>query len=53
MKSVYNLDYFRTDMRKITYSKEQDDHAIVLITEVVNNDFFSKLIADKTVHIIF
>lgn len=51
--NIHDLDYFRTDNRKITYSKEQDDHSIVLITELVNNDFFSKLVADKTVHIIF
>ena len=41
------------DVRKITYSKEQDDHAIVLVTELVNNELFAKLVSDKTVHIIF
>lgn len=41
------------DVRKITYSKEQVDHSIVLVTELVNNELFAQLVADKTVHIIF
>jgi len=51
--SIHNLDYFIEDVSKITYSKAQNDYAIVLITEVVNNDFFSKVVANKNVCIIF
>ena len=40
-------------MRKITYSKKQDDHAVVLVTELADNELFAKLVSDKTVHIIF
>ena len=43
----------RKDVRRITYSKEQADHSIVLVTEMVDNDVFIELIKDKTVHIIF
>lgn len=38
---------------KITYSKEQEDHSIVLVTELVDNEMFAQIVADKTVHIIF
>lgn len=44
---------YRKDVRRITYSKEQVDHSVVLVTEVVDNDSFIELIKDKTVHIIF
>ena len=37
----------------VTYSKEQDDHSIVLVTELVDNDSFAKLVDDRTVHIVF
>ena len=43
----------RKDERKITYSKEQSDHSVVLVTEMVDNEAFVKLINDKSVHIIF
>ena len=43
----------RKDVRRITYSKEQADHSVVLVTEMVDNDVFIELIKDKTVHIIF
>lgn len=43
----------RKDMRRITYSKEQGDHSVVLVTEVVDNASFIKLIQDDSVHIIF
>lgn len=51
--SIDNLNEYRKDVRKITYSKEQDDHAIILVTELVDNELFAKLVSDKTVHIIF
>ena len=51
--SINNLDDYRKDVRKITYSKEQDDHAIILVTELVDNELFAQLVSDKTVHIIF
>lgn len=51
--SIDNLNDYRKDVRKITYSKEQDDHAIILVTELVDNELFAKLVSDKTVHIIF
>ena len=51
--SINNLDDYRKDVRKITYSKEQDDHANILVTELVDNKLFAQLVSDKTVHIIF
>ena len=48
-----NLNEYRKDVRKITYSKEQDDYSIVLVTELVDNELFAQLVADETVHIIF
>lgn len=51
--SIDNLNDYRKDVRKITYSKEQDNHAIILVTELVDNELFAKLVSDKTVHIIF
>lgn len=51
--TVENLNDYRKDMRKITYSKEQDDHSIILVTELVDNELFTQLILDKTVRIIF
>lgn len=51
--NLENLNDYRKDVRKITYSKEQDDHSIVLVTELVDNELFAQLAADKTVHIIF
>jgi hypothetical protein len=51
--SLENVRDYRKDMRKITYSKEQDDHSIILVTEVVDNDSFANLIQDGSVHIIF
>lgn len=43
----------RKDERRITYSKEQSDHSVVLMIDVVDNDSFIKLIQDEKVHIIF
>jgi hypothetical protein len=51
--SLENVGIYRKDIRKITYSKEQDDHSIILVTEVVDNDSFVNLIQDSSVHIIF
>lgn len=51
--NLEDLNNYRKDVRKITYSKEQDDHSIVLVTELVDNELFIQLVADKTVHIIF
>lgn len=51
--NIDNLGDYRKDVRKITYSKEQDDHSIILVTELVDNELFAQLVLDKTVHIIF
>lgn len=51
--NIDNLGDYRKDVRKITYSKEQDDHSILLVTELVDNELFAQLVLDKTVHIIF
>lgn len=51
--NIENLGDYRKDARKITYSKEQEDHSIILVTEVVDNDSFAELVLDKSVHIIF
>ena len=48
-----NIGEYRKDIRKITYSKVQDDHSVILVTEVVDNDLFLELVQDKSVHIIF
>lgn len=51
--SIDRLGDYRKDVRKITYSKEQADHSIILVTELVDNELFAKIIMDKRVHIIF
>ena len=51
--SIENLRKCRKDIRKITYSKVQDDHSVILVTEVVDNDLFLELVQDTSVHIIF
>lgn len=51
--SIENLGDYRKDIRKITYSKVQDDHSVILVTEVVDNDLFLELVQDTSVHIIF
>lgn len=43
----------RKDCRKITYSKEQSDKSVVLVTEQVDTEEFIELIKESTVHIIF
>ena len=50
---IENLGDYRKDIRKITYSKVQDDHSVILVTEVVDNDLFLDLVQDTSVHIIF
>ena len=45
--SIDNLNDYRKDVRKITYSKKQDDHAVVLVTELADNELFAKLVSDK------
>lgn len=51
--SIENLGDYRKDIRKITYSKVQDDQSVILVTEVVDNDLFLELAQDTSVHIIF
>lgn len=51
--SIENLGDYRKDIRRITYSKVQDDHSVILVTEVVDNDLFLELVQDTSVHIIF
>ncbi|MCC8101945.1 MAG: hypothetical protein LIP11_06680 [Clostridiales bacterium] len=51
--NIESIGICRKDMRKMTYSKEQDDHSIVLVTEAVDNDTFIDLIQEHSVHIIF
>ncbi len=48
-----NISNYRKDERKITYSREQGDRSVVLVTEVVDNASFIKLIQDRAVRIIF
>lgn len=48
-----NIGEYRKDMRKITYSKVQDDYSVILVTEVVDNDLFLEFVQDRSVHIIF
>lgn len=51
--NINNISDYRKDVRRMTYSKEQDDHSIILVTELVDNELFARLVSDKTVHIIF
>ena len=51
--SIESLADYRKNVRKITYSKEQDDHSVILVTELVDNELFTQLVLDKSVHIIF
>ena len=51
--STENLGDYRKDIRRITYSKVQDDCSVILVTEVVDNDLFLELVQDRSVHIIF
>lgn len=48
-----DLEDYRKDIRKITYSKVQGDQSVILVKEVVDNKWFLKLVQDKSVHIIF
>lgn len=50
---IENLKDYRKDFRKMTYSKVQDDHSVILVTDVVDNQLFIELVRDKSVHIIF
>lgn len=51
--SIENLGDYRKDIRKITYSKVQNDHSVILVTEVIDNVLFLELVQDTSVHIIF
>lgn len=51
--NIENLGDYRKDIRKITYSKVQNDHSVILVTEVVDNALFLELVQDTSVHIIF
>lgn len=51
--STENPGDYRKDIRRITYSKVQDDCSVILVTEVVDNDLFLELVQDRSVHIIF
>lgn len=51
--SIENMGDYRKDIRNITYSKVRDDHSVILVTEVVNNDLFLDLVQNTSVHIIF
>ena len=51
--SISDIMAYRKDERKITYSKEQPDHSVILVTKRVDNDLFVELVQDKSVHIIF
>ena len=51
--SIENLRDYRKDIRKITYSKVQDDHSVILVTEVIDNERFLDLVQNPSVHIVF
>ena len=51
--SIKSIKAYRKDIRRIIYSKEQGDHSVILVTEIVDNNAFINLIKNKTVHIIF
>ena len=50
---VDDISECRKDERKITYSREQSDHSVILVTEMVDNNSFIDLIKDESVHFIF
>lgn len=51
--NINSLGNYRKDVRRITYSKVQDDYSVILVTELVDNELFAQLVSDRTVHIIF
>ncbi len=51
--SLGSVQTYRKDVRKITYSKEQEDYSNALITEIIDNEKYVELIKDNSVHIIF
>lgn len=51
--NLENLGDYRKDIRRISYSKEQEDHSVILVTELIDNDLFIELVQNKSVHIIF
>lgn len=51
--SPERISQCRKDLRRITYSREREDHSVILVTELVDNDLFLTLIQDRAVHIIF
>lgn len=51
--SLEELGNCRKDIRRISYSKEQEDHSVILVTELIDNDLFIELVQNKSVHIIF
>lgn len=50
---IDSIKAYRKDVRRMTYSMEQGDHSVILITEIIDNDTFINLIQNKTVYIIF
>ncbi len=48
-----DISLWRKDERKITYIKEQPDHSVFFVTEMVDNVSFVELIKNKSVLIIF
>lgn len=50
---ISDMKNYRNDIRKITYSRERQDHSVMLVMDIIDNDLFIELIQDENVHIIF
>ena len=51
--SLEKIRECRKDIRGITYSKQREDHSVILVTETVEHESFLELVQDNTVQIIF
>ena len=51
--SLEKIRECRKDIRRITYSKQREDHSVILVTETVEHESFLELVQDNTVQIIF
>ena len=47
--SLEKIRECRKDIRRITYSKQREDHSVILVTETVEHESFLELVQDNTV----
>ncbi len=51
--AIKDIEKYRKDKRRVIYSKEREDHSVILVTETVDHDSFRDIIQNHSVHIIF